>query len=117
MAMVRRGFVHCGARTLELVGRRRGKMSYVPAVPCPQIDRSPSPQAARRVGHSEEARKLGGGRPWLAKPPAKGYVLFETSATAPSGFAAYRPTFGEVVRTTMVRQGLSSVCANVPTRL
>jgi lysyl-tRNA synthetase class 1 len=60
----------------------------------------------------EEARKLlarlGG------KPPAKGYVLFETGY-GPSGLP-HIGTFGEVVRTTMVRHAFQRL-SDVPTRL
>jgi lysyl-tRNA synthetase class 1 len=60
----------------------------------------------------EEARKL------LArldgKPPAKGYVLFETGY-GPSGLP-HIGTFGEVVRTTMVRHAFQRL-SDVPTRL
>jgi len=61
----------------------------------------------------EEARKLlartGG------KTPAKGYVLFETGY-GPSGLP-HIGTFGEVVRTTMVRQAFQRLAPDVPTRL
>ncbi len=60
----------------------------------------------------EEARKLveriGG------KTPEKGYVLFETGY-GPSGLP-HIGTFGEVVRTTMVRQAFQRL-SDVPTRL
>lgn len=60
----------------------------------------------------EEARKilerLGG------KKPAKGYVLFETGY-GPSGLP-HIGTFGEVVRTTMVRQAFS-LLSDIPTKL
>jgi lysyl-tRNA synthetase class 1 len=60
----------------------------------------------------EEARKL------LArlgnKPPAKGYVLFETGY-GPSGLP-HIGTFGEVVRTSMVRHAFRTM-SDVPTRL
>jgi len=60
----------------------------------------------------EEARKLlarlGG------KPPAKGHVLFETGY-GPSGLP-HIGTFGEVVRTTMVRHAFQRL-SDVPTRL
>jgi len=60
----------------------------------------------------EEARKL------IAridgKTPAKGYVLFETGY-GPSGLP-HIGTFGEVVRTTMVRNAFRAMC-DVPTRL
>ena len=60
----------------------------------------------------EEARKvlarLGG------KPPAKGYVLFETGY-GPSGLP-HIGTFGEVARTTMVRNAFK-LMSDVPTKL
>lgn len=60
----------------------------------------------------EEARKL------LAryqdKAPKKGYVLFETGY-GPSGLP-HIGTFGEVVRTTMVRQAFQAL-SDIPTRL
>lgn len=60
----------------------------------------------------EEARKLleriGG------KTPAKGYVLFETGY-GPSGLP-HIGTFGEVVRTTMVRRAFQML-SDIPTRL
>src|SRR5215475_2436535 len=71
-----------------------------------QIDRSLA--EAARAWPFEEARKLvariGG------KAPAKGYVLFETGY-GPSGLP-HIGTFGEVVRTTMVRK----VPDNVPNK-
>jgi lysyl-tRNA synthetase class 1 len=67
---------------------------------------------AARAWPFEEARKLvariGG------KAPAKGYVLFE-SGYGPSGLP-HIGTFGEVVRTTMVRQAFTRL-SEVPTRL
>ena len=75
-----------------------------------QIDRSLA--EAARAWPFEEARKLvariGG------KPPAKGYVLFETGY-GPSGLP-HIGTFGEVVRTTMVRQAFRRL-SDVPARL
>src|SRR5213082_135914 len=75
-----------------------------------QIDRSLA--EAARAWPFEEARKLvarlGG------KPPAKGYVLFETGY-GPSGLP-HIGTFGEVVRTTMVRQAFERL-SDVPARL
>jgi lysyl-tRNA synthetase class 1 len=75
-----------------------------------QIDRTLA--EAARAWPFEEARKLvartGG------KAPAKGYVLFETGY-GPSGLP-HIGTFGEVVRTTMVRQRLPPL-SDVPTRL
>ncbi len=60
----------------------------------------------------EEARKvlarLGG------KPPAKGYVLFETGY-GPSGLP-HIGTFGEVARTTMVRNAFK-LLSDIPTKL
>src|SRR5258708_40199128 len=79
-----------------------------------QIDRSLA--EAARAWPFEEARKLvarlggqGGG-----KPPAKGYVLFETGY-GPSGLP-HIGTFAEVVRTTMVRQAFMRL-SDVPTRV
>src|SRR5579885_1785033 len=67
---------------------------------------------AARAWPFEEARKV------LArlgdKPPAKGYVLFETGY-GPSGLP-HIGTFGEVVRTTMVRQAFRRL-SDLPTRL
>ena len=75
-----------------------------------QIDRSLA--EAARAWPFEEARKLvariGG------KAPAKGYVLLETGY-GPSGLP-HIGTFGEVVRTTMVRQAFQRL-SDVPTRL
>src|SRR3984957_9415908 len=75
-----------------------------------QIDRSLA-QAAR-AWPFEEARKLvartGG------KAPAKGYLLFETGY-GPSGLP-HIGTFGEVVRTTMVRQAFRRL-SDIPTKL
>src|SRR5215216_7720913 len=75
-----------------------------------QIDRSLA--EAARAWPFEEARKLvariGG------KAPAKGHVLFETGY-GPSGLP-HIGTFGEVVRTTMVRQAFKRL-SDVPTRL
>src|SRR5213080_5334636 len=75
-----------------------------------QIDRSLA--EAARAWPFEEARKLvarlGG------KPPAKGYVLFETGY-GPSGLP-HIGTFGEVVRTTMVRHAFQRL-SDIPTRL
>jgi lysyl-tRNA synthetase class 1 len=48
------------------------------------------------------------------EPPAKGYVLFQTGY-GPSGLP-HIGTFGEVVRTTMVRQAFRRL-SDVPTRL
>src|SRR6516165_9203735 len=75
-----------------------------------QIDRSLAETA--RAWPFEEARKLvtrlGG------KAPAKGHVLFETGY-GPSGLP-HIGTFGEVVRTTMVRRAFQRL-SDVPTRL
>src|SRR3954468_5114330 len=75
-----------------------------------QIDRSLA--EAARAWPFEEARKLvariGG------KPPAKGYVLLETGY-GPSGLP-HIGTFGEVVRTSMVRHAFSTM-SDIPTRL
>jgi len=47
--------------------------------------------------------------------PKKGYVLFETGY-GPSGLP-HIGTFGEVVRTTMVRRAFETLAPNIPTRL
>src|SRR5262244_4094736 len=60
----------------------------------------------------EEARKLVAR--CAEKPPAKGYVLFETGY-GPSGLP-HIGTFGEVVRTTMVRQAFRRM-SDIKTRL
>jgi len=60
----------------------------------------------------EEARKLL--ERYKDSPPAKGYVLFETGY-GPSGLP-HIGTFGEVVRTTMVRQAFRRM-SDLPTRL
>ncbi len=60
----------------------------------------------------EEARKLL--RRMGGTPPERGYVLFETGY-GPSGLP-HIGTFGEVVRTSMVRHAFSLLC-DVPTRL
>ncbi len=59
----------------------------------------------------EEARKL---VERVVTPPQKGYVLFETGY-GPSGLP-HIGTFGEVVRTTMVRQAFRRL-SDLPTRL
>src|SRR5512146_3038728 len=68
--------------------------------------------SAARAWPFEEARKLvertGG------KTPDKGYILFETGY-GPSGLP-HIGTFGEVVRTTMVRQAFQRL-SDIPTRL
>ena len=68
---------------------------------------------AARAWPFEEARKIveriGG------KTPAKGYVLFETGY-GPSGLP-HIGTFGEVVRTTMVRRAFQRLRPDIPTRL
>jgi lysyl-tRNA synthetase class 1 len=70
------------------------------------------PVVQGRAWPFEEARKviarIGG------KTPAKGYVLFETGY-GPSGLP-HIGTFGEVVRTSMVRHAFQTLC-DVPTRL
>src|SRR3984957_20942794 len=67
---------------------------------------------AARAWPFEEARKIvartGG------KAPAKGYLLFETGY-GPSGLP-HIGTFGEVVRTTMVRQAFA-LLSDIPTKL
>src|SRR5579883_1263918 len=60
----------------------------------------------------EEARKLV--KRFEQQPPAKGYVLFETGY-GPSGLP-HIGTFGEVVRTSMVRHAFT-VLSDIPTRL
>src|ERR1700749_4897191 len=75
-----------------------------------QIDRSLA--EAARAWPFEEARKLVARL--KGKAPAKGYVLFETGY-GPSGLP-HIGTFGEVVRTTMVRQAFQRL-SDVPTRL
>ncbi|MCF6315574.1 MAG: lysine--tRNA ligase [Marinosulfonomonas sp.] len=60
----------------------------------------------------EEARKLV--KRFAKAPPEKGYVLFETGY-GPSGLP-HIGTFGEVARTTMVRQAFE-VLSDIPTRL
>ena len=60
----------------------------------------------------EEARKLVAR--YEAKPPAKGFVLFETGY-GPSGLP-HIGTFGEVVRTTMVRRAFERM-SDIPTKL
>lgn len=60
----------------------------------------------------EEARKLVAR--FAKAPPAKGYVLFETGY-GPSGLP-HIGTFGEVARTTMVRQAFQRM-SDIPTKL
>jgi lysyl-tRNA synthetase class 1 len=60
----------------------------------------------------EEARKIL--HRLEGKPPSKGFVLFETGY-GPSGLP-HIGTFGEVVRTTMVRQAFS-LLSDIPTKL
>lgn len=60
----------------------------------------------------EEARKIT--HRLEGKPPTKGFVLFETGY-GPSGLP-HIGTFGEVVRTTMVRQAFS-ILSDIPTKL
>ena len=67
---------------------------------------------AARAWPFEEARKLM--QRFKETPPAKGYVLFETGY-GPSGLP-HIGTFGEVVRTTMVRQAFRRM-SDLPTRL
>jgi lysyl-tRNA synthetase class 1 len=64
----------------------------------------------------EEARKIVArlGGPDVSRTPAKGYVLFETGY-GPSGLP-HIGTFGEVVRTTMVRQAFRRL-SDISTRL
>ena len=67
---------------------------------------------AARAWPFEEARKLV--ERYKAAPPKKGYVLFETGY-GPSGLP-HIGTFGEVVRTTMVRQAFQCL-SDIPARL
>src|SRR3981081_98733 len=67
---------------------------------------------AARAWAFEEARQRGAR--FTDVPPAKGYVLFETGY-GPSGLP-HIGTFGEVVRTTMVRQAFKRL-SDLPTRL
>jgi len=60
----------------------------------------------------EEARKLV--KRFEKKPPQKGFVLFETGY-GPSGLP-HIGTFGEVARTTMVRQAFETL-SDIPTKL
>jgi lysyl-tRNA synthetase class 1 len=60
----------------------------------------------------EEARRLA--RRYADGPPAKGHVLFETGY-GPSGLP-HIGTFGEVLRTTMVRRAFETI-SDIPTRL
>jgi len=68
--------------------------------------------AAARAWPFEEARKLV--ERLAGAPPSKGHVLFETGY-GPSGLP-HIGTFGEVVRTTMVRRAFAQL-SDVPTRL
>src|SRR5476649_165120 len=78
------------------------------------IDRTTA--EAARAWPFEEARKIVAriGGPEKSNASAKGYVLFETGY-GPSGLP-HIGTFGEVVRTTMVRQAFQRL-SDVPTRL
>ncbi|MEQ8655156.1 MAG: lysine--tRNA ligase [Kiloniellales bacterium] len=67
---------------------------------------------AARAWPFEEAKKLVAR--YKDAPPKKGYVLFETGY-GPSGLP-HIGTFGEVVRTTMVRQAFQRL-SDIPTRL
>jgi len=60
----------------------------------------------------EEARRVL--KRYEASPPEKGYVLFETGY-GPSGLP-HIGTFGEVLRTTMVRRAFETI-SDIPTRL
>src|SRR5210317_1661523 len=61
----------------------------------------------------EEARKLVAR--YAESPPERGYVLFQTGY-GPSGLP-HIGTFGEVVRTTMVRRAFEALVPGVKTRL
>ncbi|HEX2858607.1 MAG TPA: lysine--tRNA ligase [Alphaproteobacteria bacterium] len=65
----------------------------------------------------EQARALRSSLLQKGKPTggAKGYVLFETGY-GPSGLP-HIGTFGEVFRTSMVRQAFEKLCPHIPTRL
>jgi lysyl-tRNA synthetase class 1 len=79
----------------------------------PPIDPADRQRAlAAKAWPFEEARRLL--ERVKAGPPAKGYVLFETGY-GPSGLP-HIGTFGEVVRTTMVRQAFQRL-SDIPTRL
>ena len=67
---------------------------------------------AARAWPFEEARKLV--ERYKAAAPKKGYVLFETGYGPPG--LPHIGTFGEVVRTTMVRQAFQRL-SDIPTRL
>lgn len=67
---------------------------------------------AARAWPFEEARKLV--RRFEQRPPEKGYVLFQTGY-GPSGLP-HIGTFGEVVRTTLVRQAFQRL-SDLPTKL
>jgi len=60
-----------------------------------------------------EAQKLAD--KYKNNPPAKGYVLFQTGY-GPSGLP-HIGTFGEVARTTFVRNAFAKLCPNIPTKL
>jgi len=60
----------------------------------------------------EEAKKLE--KRFAGKPPASGYVLFETGY-GPSGLP-HIGTFGEVARTTMIRRAFEAI-SDLPTKL
>src|SRR4028119_2470519 len=71
-----------------------------------------APRGRRRAG-----RAVGGGRALLKRVeagPAKDHVLFETGY-GPSGLP-HMGTFGEVLRTTMVRRAFEAI-SDIPTRL
>lgn len=72
------------------------------------------PARAASAWPFQEARSLLDER-LHGKVPAKGYVLFETGY-GPSGLP-HIGTFGEVVRTTMVRRAFAALAPEIPTRL
>jgi lysyl-tRNA synthetase class 1 len=79
----------------------------------PPIDPADRQRAlAAKAWPFEEARRLL--ERFKDSPPKKGYVLFETGY-GPSGLP-HIGTFGEVVRTTMVRQAFQRL-SDIPTRL
>ncbi len=72
------------------------------------------PARAASAWPFQEARSLLDER-LHGKVPAKGYVLFETGY-GPSGLP-HIGTFGEVVRTTMVRRAFAALAPEIPDAL
>ena len=116
------GVLHHGMRS---IGRSRRLTRYradpSSSLSCPGKCESFDDDRGTRAGDAGEGLALRGGRKLLArldgKPPAKGHVLFETGY-GPSGLP-HIGTFGEVVRTTMVRQAFQRAvgCADPAVRL